>query len=205
LDFFERVVKFAKENQIMICHDAAYTEIYYDKKPPSFLEASGAKDVGIEFHSLSKTYNMTGWRVGFAVGNAQMIQGLAKVKANLDSGIFQAIQLAGIKALSLGEKEREGLLKTYQERRDILVQGLKEAGWKVKTPTASFYIWASLPENYDSKGLALKLLEEIGIVATPGIGFGPSGEGYIRFSLTMPVDRIQEAVLRLKKSTVHSQ
>jgi LL-diaminopimelate aminotransferase len=199
LDFFKRVLQFAKKHQIIVCHDSAYTEIYYGDKPPSFLQIPGAKEMGIEFHSLSKTFNMTGWRVGFAVGNAELIQALAKVKSNLDSGIFQAIQWAGIKALSLSDKDREGLLKTYQERRDVLVQGLQEAGWSVKAPQASFYIWASFPGNRDSRSLALKLLEEMGIVATPGVGFGPSGEGYVRFSLTMPVDRIREAAERLKR------
>ncbi len=198
LDFFKKVFRFANERNIIVCHDAAYTEIYYENKPPSFLQVEGAKEIGVELHSLSKTYNMTGWRIGFAVGNAQILQGLAKVKSNLDSGIFQAIQWAGIRALSLTEKERAPLLNTYRERRDVLLKGLKEAGWKVSPLDASFYVWAKVPEGYDSKSLALKLLEETGIVATPGVGFGKSGEGYIRFSLTVPVKRIYEAVARLK-------
>ncbi|MBI1883506.1 MAG: LL-diaminopimelate aminotransferase [Chlamydiae bacterium] len=199
LDFFKEAVQFAKKNNILVCHDAAYTEVYYEEKPHSFLEAEGAKEIGIEFHSLSKTYNMTGWRIGFAVGHAPVIQGLAKVKSNVDSGIFQAIQWAGIRALSFSDRDREELLKTYRERRDVLMAGLKEAGWKVKAPKASFYIWASLPEGTSSKAMALRLLSETGIVATPGVGFGVSGEGYIRFSITVPVARIREAVLRLKK------
>lgn len=198
LDFFEKVVLFARERNIIVCHDGAYTEIYYDDKPPSFLQVKGAKEVGIELHSLSKTYNMTGWRVGFAVGHAQVIQGLAKVKSNIDSGIFQAIQWAGIQALSLTQSDRQILLDTYRERRDVLLAGLKEMGWKVNPLKASFYVWAKVPEGYDSKTLALKLLEGTGIVATPGVGFGKSGEGYIRFSLTVPVLRIREAVTRLK-------
>ncbi len=198
LDFFKKVVRFANERNIIVCHDAAYTEIYYENKPPSFLQVEGAKEIGVELHSLSKTYNMTGWRIGFAVGNALALQGLAKVKSNLDSGIFQAIQWAGICALSLSDSDRAPLLNTYRERRDVLLKGLKDAGWKVSPLEASFYVWAKVPEGYDSKSLALKLLEETGIVATPGVGFGKSGEGYIRFSLTVPVKRIYEAVTRLK-------
>jgi LL-diaminopimelate aminotransferase len=202
LDYFKEVAAFAAKNKIMVVHDAAYTEIYFEEKPHSFLEVPGAKDIAIEMHSLSKTYNMTGWRVAFAVGNAQIIQGLAKVKSNVDSGIFQALQWAGIRALQMTDEERAPLLKTYQERRDVLVEGLRQAGWKVKSPKASFYVWTTVPEGYDSKSLALKLLNDIGIVATPGVGFGKSGEGYIRFSLTVPVTRLREAVQRLKDAVL---
>ncbi|MBI1871200.1 MAG: LL-diaminopimelate aminotransferase [Chlamydiae bacterium] len=202
LSFYDEAFQFAKKNHIFVCHDAAYTEIYYGEKPHSFLEVPGAKDIGIEFHSLSKTFNMTGWRIGFAVGNAEILKGLAKVKSNLDSGIFYAIQWAGVEALRLPDQELQHLLEIYRERRDVLVKGLRSAGWKVKNPDASFYIWASVPSGLTSKGMALQLLEELGLVVTPGVGFGSSGEGYIRFSITLPVERIREAVLRLEKRVV---
>ena len=153
-DYFKRVVEFAQENQVIVCHDAAYSEIFYDGKPPaSFMEIEGAKDVGIEFHSLSKTYNMTGWRIGFAVGHKQILAGLGKVKSNLDSGCFQAIQEAGITALSLDDSVTDGLRKTYQERRDTLVPGLKQLGLEVDPPPAAFYVWVTVP-----KGLHLRFL-----------------------------------------------
>lgn len=198
-DFFEKAIRFADHHQIILCHDAAYTEIYYDERPHSLLEFEGGKEIGVEFHSLSKTYNMTGWRIGFAVGNAKFIQGLAKIKSNLDSGIFYAIQWAGVRALQMTDGDRRGLLDTYRERRDVLVEGLKRAGWKIQNPKASFYVWTRIPERSDSKAFALRLLDETGIIATPGIGFGKSGEGYIRFSLTLPVTRIREAITRLNK------
>ncbi len=195
------VVDFAQENQIIVCHDAAYSEIFYDGKPPaSFMEVDGAKDVGIEFHSLSKTYNMTGWRIGFAVGHKQVLAGLGKVKSNLDSGCFQAIQEAGITALSLDDSVTDGLRKIYQERRDTLVPGLKQLGLEVDPPPAAFYIWVTVPKGYTSTSFTAHLLEKAGIVTTPGNGFGAPGEGYIRMTVCTSKERLAEAVERIKKA-----
>ena len=200
LSFFEEVVDFARKHDIIVCHDAAYTEMYYDdEKPHSFLEVSGAKDVGIEFHSLSKTYNMTGWRIGFAVGNSTVLDGLRKVKSNLDSGIFQAIQVAGVEALTGPQDYYQNMLTMYQDRRDVFVDGLNSLGWNVKKPKATFYIWIPVPPGYTSAELVMLLLEQAGIVTTPGNGFGTSGEGYIRAALTVPTERIKEALGRIKK------
>ena len=198
--FFEKVVKFAHQHDIIVCHDAAYSEMYYDgEKPASFLEIDGAKDVGIEFHSLSKTYCMTGWRLGWACGNAKVLQGLAKVKENVDSGVFQAVQFAGIAALTGDQKCVETMRATFQERRDIFVGGLQKLGWKVDKPKASFYVWAEIPPRYTSMHCVTVLLEQAGIVATPGMGFGPAGEGYVRFALTQDKKRLSEALQRLEK------
>lgn len=197
--FFEEVVEFASRNNIPVCHDAAYSEIYYDNiRPPSFLQADGAKDVGIEFHSLSKTYNMTGWRIGFAVGNKEMLAALGKVKSNLDSGVFQAIQEAGIEALSTDDKVIDENRKRYQKRRDMLISGLSKAGLEVEIPKATFYLWVSVPKGFTSTGFAMHLLDKCGIVATPGNGFGDAGEGYIRFTITVSEERIGEAVERIR-------
>jgi len=199
-DFFDRVVAFALEHQIIVCHDAAYSEIYYDgRRPPSFLEVGGAKDVGIEFHSLSKTFNMTGWRIGFAVGNKRILAGLGKVKSNLDSGIFQAVQEAGITAIQSDDQLTDGLRKLYQERRDVLVPGLKKLGLDVDTPPAAFYVWIAVPKGYTSTAFTAHLLEKAGIVTTPGNGFGAAGEGYIRMTLTTPKERLAEVVERIRK------
>jgi len=200
-DFFDRVVAFALEHQIIVCHDAAYSEIYYDgRRPASFLEVGGAKEVGIEFHSLSKTFNMTGWRIGFAVGNKQILAGLGKVKSNLDSGIFQAVQEAGITAIQSDDQLTDGLRKLYQERRDVLVPGLKKLGLDVDTPPAAFYVWIAVPKGYTSTAFTAHLLEKAGIVTTPGNGFGAAGEGYIRMTLTTPKERLTEVVERIKKA-----
>jgi LL-diaminopimelate aminotransferase len=200
-DFFEMAISFAEKNNIIICHDAAYSEIYYDgKRPLSFLELDGAKEVGIEFHSLSKTYNMTGWRIGFAVGNRDVIAGLGKIKSNLDSGVFQAIQEAGVAALKTSENMLSWIRNTYQERRDILFNGLTGLGFQLKKPEATFYIWAKVPSGFDSSAFAAHLLEKTGVLGTPGVGFGAPGEGYIRFALTQSVERIEEALDRIKKA-----
>ncbi|PJA77708.1 MAG: LL-diaminopimelate aminotransferase, partial [Nitrospirae bacterium CG_4_9_14_3_um_filter_51_5] len=199
-EFFEKVVGFAREHQIIVCHDAAYSEIFYDgKRPCSFLEAEGAKEVGIEFHSLSKTYNMTGWRIGFAVGRQDVLAGLGKVKSNLDSGVFQAIQEAGITALQLDDSFTEGLRKIYQERRDVLVPGLKKLGLEVDTPPAAFYVWIGVPTGFTSASFTAHLIEKAGIVTTPGNGFGDPGEGYIRMTVTTTKEQLAEAVERLQK------
>lgn len=199
-DFFEKAIELAAKYNIIICHDAAYSEIYYDdEKPLSFLEVDGAKDVGIEFHSLSKTYNMTGWRVGFAAGNKDVIAGLGKIKANLDSGVFQAIQEAAIAAFQTENSILSAIRVTYQSRRDALYEGLKGLGFNVNKPKATFYLWSKVPNGYESATFASHLLEKAGVLGTPGVGFGLSGEGYIRFALTQPVEKIKEAVERIGK------
>ncbi|MBI5739164.1 MAG: LL-diaminopimelate aminotransferase [Nitrospirae bacterium] len=198
--FYKEVIEFAANNNIIVCHDAAYSEIFYDgKKPLSFLQIPGAKDVGIEFHSLSKTYNMTGWRIGFAVGNAKAIFGLGKIKTNLDSGIFQAIQEAGIEALGTEEPVLEKIRDIYQERRDVLYAGLKKIGLEAGKPAASFYLWARVPKGFTSSDFVAHLLNNAGVLGTPGNGFGAPGEGYIRFALTASAKRIKEAVERIGK------
>ena len=198
-DFFEKVVAFARKYEIMVCHDAAYTELYYDNyKPISFLNIPGAKDVGIEFHSLSKTYNMTGWRIGFAVGNEKIISGLGKIKSNVDSGVFQAIQEAGITALESDESIVEKNRKIYQERRDLMANGLKKLGFKLDIPKATFYLWVKVPEGYSSEKFCQLLLTQAGIVVTPGHGFGEPGEGYFRIALTVSIQRLKEALKRLE-------
>jgi LL-diaminopimelate aminotransferase len=200
-EFFRRVVAFAQEHHIIVCHDAAYSEIYYDgQRPASFLEIDGAKGVGIEFHSLSKTFNMTGWRIGFAVGNKQVLAALGKVKSNLDSGVFQAVQEAGIVALDSDEQLTEGLRKVYQDRRDVLVPGLQKLGLEVEVPRAAFYVWIATPARYTSTTGTAHLLEQAGIVTTPGNGFGQEGEGYIRMTLTTTRERLAEAVERIRKA-----
>jgi LL-diaminopimelate aminotransferase len=198
IKFFEEVVDFASENDIIVIHDNAYSEMTYDGyKAPSFLNVRGAKEVGIEMHSLSKTYNMTGWRIGFAAGNREILAGLGKVKTNVDSGAFEAIQEAGITALSGPQDCVRDMNKIYKERRDALLTGLMELELEVKPPKATFYVWAHV--NGSSSDFSKMLLEKAGIVATPGIGLGEYGEGYVRFALTQSVDRINEAVERMRK------
>lgn len=198
IKFFEEVVDYASENDIIVIHDNAYSEMTYDGyKAPSFLNARGAKEVGIEMHSLSKTYNMTGWRIGFAAGNREILVGLGKVKTNVDSGAFEAIQEAGIAALSGPQDCVRDMNKIYKERRDALLTGLKELKLEVKPPNATFYVWAHV--NGSASDFSKMLLEKAGIVATPGIGFGEYGEGYVRFALTQSVERINEAVERMRK------
>ena len=200
-DFFTRVVEFANEHKIIVCHDAAYSEVYYDgRKPASFLEADGAKEVGVEFHSLSKTFNMTGWRIGFAVGNKQVLAGLGKVKSNLDSGVFQAVQEAGIVGLRDGDALAEGIRAVYQERRDALLPGLKRIGLEVEPLHAAFYVWITVPKGFTSAAFTAHLLEKAGIVTTPGNGFGEAGEGYVRLTLCTTKERLLEAVSRMEKT-----
>ena len=199
--FFKDVVDFASKNNILICHDAAYTEIAFDGYSPlSFLQADGAKDVGIEFHSLSKTFNMTGWRIAFAVGNKKAIAGIGKIKTNIDSGAFQAVQYAGIVALQNYKSGLQDRIQIFQERRDIFCKGLDEAGLKYHFPKATFYVWFEVPEGLTSKEFSSKLLSESGIVVTPGNGFGEYGEGYARVSTTFSTERIIQAVERLKET-----
>ncbi len=199
-DFLEKVVDFSARNNIIICHDAAYSEIYYDdKKPLSLLQIPSAMDVAIEFHSLSKTFNMTGWRIGFAVGNEKILAGLGKIKTNLDSGVFQAIQEAGIEALKTEEEVLRKIRDTYQERRDVLYNGLKAIGFELERPEATFYLWVKVPEGFDSVSFVSHILEKAGVLTTAGNGFGAYGEGYVRFALTVNVERIKEAVERIKR------
>lgn len=200
--FYAQVVEFAKKNKIIVVSDLAYSQMTYDEyKPPSFLEVEGARDVAIEFHSLSKTYNMTGWRVGWACGNPELVSALAKVKSNIDSGIFTALQIAGIEALTAPQAQEnvQKMCRLYQGRRDALVKGLLDLGWELRLPKATFYVWIKVPAKTDSISFASMLLEKADIVATPGVGFGKYGEGYIRMALTVSETRIQEALARLKK------
>jgi len=198
LGFFEKAVHFAQRYDLAICHDAPYTEVAFDGyKPPSFMQIPKAKEIGVEFHSLSKTYHMTGWRIGMAVGNAEMIHALFRVKSNLDSGIPQAIQQAAVEALRGSQNcivEHNAIL---QRRRDKLIKVLDELGLKARVPKAAFYIWAKVPQGYSSIDFTQKLLDETGIAVTPGIGYGKEGEGYIRFSLTVSDDRLEQGINRL--------
>jgi len=199
-DFYRRVVEFATRNKLIVVSDLAYSEISFDGyRPSSFLEVEGAREVGIEFHSLSKTCNMTGWRVGWACGNPSLVSALAKVKSNIDSGIFSAIQLCGVTALDKSDEHVKNICSLYQERRDALVDGLTSFGWKINKPRASFYVWIQIPQKMSSINFARLLLEKANIVGTPGVGFGKNGEGYIRMALTVPVERIRKAVERIRK------
>lgn len=198
--FFEQVVAFARRYQIIVCHDAAYSEVAFDGyQPLSFLEAEGAREVGIEFHSLSKTFNMTGWRIGFAVGHSEILAGLGRVKTNIDSGLFQAIQEAGTEALDHLDTPLPEIINIYERRRDVMVRGLQEIGLEVDRPRATFYLWIQVPKGYTSARFAALLLDQGGIVATPGNGFGEEGEGYIRMALTVDEKRLKEAIDRLKR------
>jgi len=198
LDFFEQVVRFAKKHGIAVCHDAPYTEVAFDGyRPVSFLQAAGARDVGVEFHSFSKSYNMTGWRIGMVVGNATMVDALMRVKSNLDSGIPQAIQRMAIAALEGPQECIAEHNAIYQRRRDRLVAALAGMGLKVRPPKASLYLWARLPEGRTSLEFASRLLDDIGVVVTPGIGYGPHGEGYVRLSLTIPDEQMEDGLRRL--------
>ena len=198
IDFFEKVVAFAKKYDVVVCHDAPYTEVAFDGyKPVSFLQAKGAMDVGIEFHSFSKTYNMTGWRVGMAVGNAAIIDALKRIKSNIDSGIPQAIQHAAIEALNGSQQCVAENMAIYQRRRDKVLETLSKIGVKATKPRASLYIWAKVPNGYSSIEFATRWLDDIAVVVVPGIGYGQNGEGYIRISLTVPDVRLDEALLRI--------
>ncbi len=201
LEFFTKLVQKCRETQTIIVHDAAYSEIYFNdaNRPPSILEVEGAKDVAIEFNSLSKPYSMTGWRVAMAVGNPTLVAGLGKVKTNVDSGIFQAVQEAGIVALEQGDTAVAKHRQIYKDRRDVVTAALEKAGISCRIPEASFYIWAKVPKGYDSAGFVSKVLDETGVVLTPGNGFGTPGEGYFRISLTVPTARLEEAVSRIVK------
>ncbi|MFZ5813036.1 MAG: LL-diaminopimelate aminotransferase [Thermodesulfobacteriota bacterium] len=197
--FYEKLVKKARETGTILVSDAAYTEMYYDgaKKPLSIFEIPGARDVAIEFHSLSKTYNMTGWRIGMAVGNESLVKGLGKIKENVDSGIFQAVQEAGIVALAQGEPYAAAARAIYKERRDVTVAALEKMGIACRRPDATFYLWCRVPEGETSAGFVSRVLGNTGVVLTPGNGFGAPGEGYFRIALTVGKERLEEALSRV--------
>ena len=195
--FYREVIDFARDHNIVVVSDNAYSEIAYDGyRAPSFLEVKGAMEVGIEMHSLSKTYNMTGWRIGMAVGNAEILAGLGRIKTNVDSGVFNAVQHAAITALRGPQDCVKNACAIYQERRNVLIAGLQDLGFDVPAPKATFYVW--LPVG-DCMAFAAKLLNKAGIVVTPGVDFGSSGEGYVRFAITRPAERIREAIERMRR------
>jgi LL-diaminopimelate aminotransferase len=198
--FFEKAVKFCLRNNVILAHDNAYSEIAYDGyRAPSVFEVDGARECAVEFHSLSKTFSMTGWRVGFVVGNAQLVGALGKVKTNFDSGVFQAVQEAAITGLQGGQRDQLAeYCAIYKERRDLLVGALRGIGLVCATPRATFYVWAEVPKGYGSVSFTERVLKEAGVVITPGSGFGKGGEGFVRFSLTVPSERLSEAVARIK-------
>ena len=204
LEFFQEAVNFAREHDILLCHDAPYAEIAYDGyRAPSILQAEGAKDVAIEFNSLSKHFNMTGWRIGMAVGNQEAVAALALVKENCDSGVLRAIQFAGAKALrDLPEYGEKISREVYKPRMDMVISTLNKIGWDLKPPQATFYIWAPVPDGFEgsSAKFAEHLLESAGVVVTPGRGYGEAGEGFFRISLTYPEARLQEAMQRIEKA-----
>ena len=197
--FFDRVVKFAKAHDIAVCYDNPYSEIVFDgQKRLSFLMAEGAKEVGVELNSLSKPYNMTGWRIAYAVGNAEALSALNLVKENTDSGILRAIQFAGVKALREQDTFVQQMNAIYQRRRDLVVDTLNGLGWNIEKPRATFYVWAPVPDGYANSGsFASELLDKSGVVVTPGRGYGEAGEGYFRISLTYPDERLREAMQRI--------
>ncbi len=200
-EFYREVISFAKEYNILICHDAAYSEIAYDGyEPPSFLQYPGAKEVGIEFHSVSKTYNMTGWRIGWAAGHPQVVEALGRLKSNIDSGQFQAVQYAAIQGLTGPQDAVLQMRKVYQERRDILVDALNSMGWQLEKPKATFYVWAPVPAGYTSESFAELVLDKAGVVITPGSGYGSNSDGFFRIALTMEKERMIEALERMKKN-----
>jgi LL-diaminopimelate aminotransferase len=195
--FYHEVVAFARQHNLVVCHDAAYTEVAFDGyRPLSFLEIPGAREVGIEFHSFSKTYNMTGWRIGMAVGNEELIEGLGRLKTNIDSGIFNAVQYAAIEALTTPQSWIDERNLVYQRRRDLVLKTLEQMGIRAQTPRGGLYIWAAVPGGVPSVEYSLKLLDQTGVFVTPGVGFGTHGEGYFRISLTTPDERLDEAMRR---------
>jgi LL-diaminopimelate aminotransferase len=199
-EFLENAVEFCRTNDIVLCHDAPYSEICFDGyRPLSLFEIPGAKEVGLEFHSLSKTFNMTGWRVGWVCGRADLVGLIGQLKTNIDSGIFQAVQWAAIEALNGGEEETRAACAIYARRHRLVADTLNSIGWSIKPPRATFYVWAPVPKGYDSIGFAGHVLDQVGVNITPGVGFGAHGEGYFRLSVTAPDDRLAEAMLRLRK------
>jgi len=201
LALFQEVAAWAREHGVLVVHDNSYSEIAYDGyRPPSFLQADGAREVGIELHSLSKTYCMTGWRVGFAVGNADALGALGRLKTNVDSGVFVAVQRAGVAALTGPQAPVAERLAVYQRRRDRVVEALTALGWDPPRPRATFYVWLRAPGGASGAAFAADVLERTGVVLTPGRGYGEEGEGYVRLSLTTPDDRLEEALDRLRRA-----
>ena len=196
--FLERAVAFCRTHDIVLCHDAPYSEIAFDGyRPVTLFEIPGAKEIGLEFHSLSKTYNMTGWRIGWVCGRADLVNLIGQLKTNIDSGIFQAVQWAAIEALNGGEEETKAACTVYARRHRLVADTLNKLGWSIKPPRATFYVWAPVPDGYDSIGFASHVLDEVGVNITPGVGFGAHGEGYFRLSVTAPDARLQEAMARM--------
>jgi LL-diaminopimelate aminotransferase len=203
LEFFAKAVKFAKKHNLILIHDFAYAELYFEgKKPISCLSVPGAKDVCIEFHSLSKTFGMAGWRLGFAVGNKQLINSLKSIKTNLDYGPFGATVKAGIAALKTRGSYLDDMRQTYQRKRDIAVEGLNSLGWKLKKPLATFYLWVPVPTGFNAMSFVEHLMHKADVAVSPGIGFGDLGEGYVRFALVESDEKIKEAILRMKKAGI---
>ena len=199
-EFLTQAVEFCRRHGIILCHDAPYSEIAFDGyRPLSLFEIPGAKDVGLEFHSLSKTFNMTGWRIGWVCGRADLIGHIGQLKTNIDSGIFQAVQWAAIEALNGGEEETREACAVFARRHKLVADTLNGLGWNIKPPRATFYVWAPVPKGYDSIGFAAHVLDEVGVNITPGVGFGANGEGYFRLSVTAPDDRLAEAMKRMEK------
>ena len=202
-EFFEEIVAWAKHYEVMLVHDLAYAELAFEGyEPTSLLQIPGAKDIGVEFHTLSKTYNMAGWRVGFVVGNSDIIQGLRTLKTNLDYGIFSVIQAAAETALALPDSYIHEVQQRYKKRRDFLIDGLGKLGWSVKPSQATMYLWVPTPRNSNSTDFALNLLQNTGVVVTPGNAFGDGGEGYVRISLIADCDRLGEALSRWEKAGI---
>ena len=203
IDFFEKIVDFAKKNKIWVIQDLAYADICFDGyKAPSILQVDGAKDVAVEFFTLSKSYNMPGWRVGFCCGNKELLSALSRIKSYFDYGLFTPIQVAAIKALDEGDKYVEEIRDMYQSRRDVLIEGLNKAGWKVESPKATMFIWAKIPSSHKHLGsleFSKQLLSEAQVAVSPGIGFGTYGEGYVRFSLIENEHRSRQAIRNIKK------
>ena len=199
-DFLERAVAFCRRHDIVLCHDAPYSEIAFDGyRPLTLFEIPGAMEVGLEFHSLSKTFNMTGWRIGWVCGRADLVALIGQLKTNIDSGIFQAVQWAAIEALNGGDQETRAACDVYARRHRLVADTLNDLGWDIKPPRATFYVWAPVPRGYDSIGFASHVLDEVGVNITPGVGFGAHGEGYFRLSLTAPDARLEEAMARMRK------
>jgi alanine-synthesizing transaminase len=203
LEFFTKVVDFARDNNLIVLHDFAYSDLVFDGyKAPSFLQAPGAKDVGVEFFSLTKSYNMAGWRVGFCVGNRDIVGALIKIKSYLDYGMFQPIQIAGIVALRGPQGCVKEISKTYESRRDVLIKGLHKAGWNVVPPKATMFVWAEIPDRFKYLGsleFTKMLIKEAGVAVSPGIGFGEGGDGFVRFALVENENRIRQAAKGIKK------
>jgi LL-diaminopimelate aminotransferase len=202
-EFYVDIVKFAKKYEILLVHDLCYAELAFDGyQPVSLLEIPGGKDIGVEFHTMSKTYNMAGWRVGFVVGNRDIIQGLRTLKTNLDYGIFSVLQTAAETALNLPDSHLKEVQKRYCDRRDFLIQGLEELGWSIPKTKATMYLWVQCPTGTSSTDFAMKLLQETGIVVTPGNAFGSGGEGYMRISLIAECDQLEEALSRMRQANI---